>query len=588
MPFFVVSRDNDVAMDASAVFAAGSNHYPLSSPLQILARPTITVERGTLILPKQQNGNDGAAMLSRLAQGVAVLTISDAVISVAFDGAQMQPQSTEVVVAPLAAALKKFRLKSLLIKNSKIRFVSDGGAGYVFEAVDARIDVGAWADVKAHGSFYYRHQPLSFEVGFDLTQKNPSVAAVPVDAVIKGKIGEAQLKGQLIREARLQLIADETRLSTKNLSEALRWFGVPWPQSHKLGPFKAQGKLDWTGESITFQETQFDVGGNAASGTLSIGFEKFRPLIEGTLAFKTLNLAQYYVARGPDKAASPAARSRGWLERIGVLPQDGVVSKDGDVTAALRTFDADLRASAESVVVGDVKVANSAATLSLKEGKLLVDLAELGLGPEGRGDVQVSVNVNGSAPAYGIRGRLKDTDIGPVFKLLFEDEFLKGPADVKIDVTGSGVTRYDFMQSLSGDVAIKLVTGGVMALDIVALMDAKRSGTSAPGWGKAKNGTTKLEDVDLSVAIEDGVAKAENISARAAQRRLRAEGTIELHSKALDLLIEAYEPDEANGRVKQVFGLHARGSWKAPHIVPRDHADSGTTLDRSLVPNGAL
>ena len=578
LPFLVGSQGKNVTGDVAAVFAAGSNHYTLREPIKISSQPEITVQRGTLTLPKKDNGNDGAAMMSRLAQGTAALVISNAVISVQVGEKPTASETSRAIVAPLGAALSQFRINSLTIEDGEVLLNSGGEARYRLERVETTIEKVTENLISAQGSFFYRDQPLSFETEVDISGAKSAAAEMPIQMKVQGQFGSASFVGSLVRRVRTQIIAEDARLDIANLGQTAHWLGIPWPHAHEIGSFSAKGNLDWSGETIAFQGAEFDVGGNTAKGTLSLNFETSRPLIEGTLAFTTIDLDRYFGLQ-PSGETKVSAESSSDLANLEYTKNDdGALGGSG--MRALRALDADLRISAESVVSGKVNIANSAAALSLKEGKLLAELAELGLGPTGRGDIQISIDVNGEVPAYGIHGHLVDADIGPLFQLVFRGSVLSGLSNVKIDITSRGESYYDFLRAISGEVEVEMKKGAVLALDIPALVDAKKRGSSAPGWGSANKGTTQLEDVDLSISIENGVAKTEKASARAAQQKLVAEGTIELHSKALDLLIRAIEPDQRADRLKNVFGLHAQGNWEKPHIVTRERAETGPKPDK--------
>ncbi len=88
-----------------------------------------------------------------------------------------------------------------------------------------------------------------------------------------------------------------------------RWLGANWPSGPGLGEFTAKGLLTWGDDTISFEDAQFTLDGNASTGGLSLKFAPKRPSLEGTLAFDSLNIGPYF----PERDESPGARQDGGL-----------------------------------------------------------------------------------------------------------------------------------------------------------------------------------------------------------------------------------------------------------------------------------
>src|SRR5690606_23452456 len=116
-----------------------------------------------------------------------------------------------------------------------------------------------------------------------------------------------------------------------------------------------------------------------------------RPAIDGTMAFSQLDLAPYFTSRALDQKFS-LSRLITWPDWIEPAP-----------TLLVEQVDADLRLSSELVTFGDHPLGRGAATISLEQGRLLADVAELELGSGARGSGQLSIDFAPAAPPIAIK-----------------------------------------------------------------------------------------------------------------------------------------------------------------------------------------
>ncbi len=55
-PFLIEGRFDDLRLKGASVLAAASDSYSLSSPVQLVAAPAISLESGTLSVPPNRTG----------------------------------------------------------------------------------------------------------------------------------------------------------------------------------------------------------------------------------------------------------------------------------------------------------------------------------------------------------------------------------------------------------------------------------------------------------------------------------------------------------------------------------------------------
>ncbi len=106
-----------------------------------------------------------------------------------------------------------------------------------------------------------------------------------------------------------------------------------------------------------------------------------RPKIEGTLAFPNFDVAPYLAPTD----ASPLARASEWA--LG-LRMPGFAE-----ASFIRATDADVRISTGNVVNGSTRLGRLAASVSVDNGKLYGELAEIELEQGGKGEGQLAIDM---------------------------------------------------------------------------------------------------------------------------------------------------------------------------------------------------
>ena len=319
-------------------------------------------------------------------------------------------------------------------------------------------------------------------------------------------------------------------------------------------------RSEWVNRTITFQDAVVQMDGNEATGTLSVNFSGERPAIEGTLGFKTLDLTSYF-------------RSGGDVAQTSSESLLSLVSTATDLNFPLvKAVDADLRISSDSVVVPGVTIGNTAATISLKGGKMIADIAELEIDDGTRGGGQLRIDMNGPQPSYDIRGKLEDLDIGRAAQAIFGHATIQGRGDAIIEISATGDTGTSLLNSLSGKLSVTMTDGGSIGLDIDQLSAAVTSPEARNTWTTASTGTMPVDHLDARFAVVNGVIRTERVWATAGERAVEAEGAINLSERMLDLSLVIGDRPAADAaedaRPEPRVVINMRGPWKEPSLRP--------------------
>lgn len=577
LPIIMAGRSGDLALPGSSVVAAIHNQYALSRPVRLLNVPALTVESGSIsVSPAQaQRARTGEAISALLSTGTARLTLESAVIRLDVPS-DAPPQSTADSFGPILTAFLQLAFEGLDLRHSRVVMRSRGGSDIVFSDVDADISVQR-KDVTAKGSFEHRGQRLKFEATLGTFERKAGTQ-VPVKASVKGHLVDASIDGKLVIGDTLQLTGAHVVLSTPDIRRAANWLGAGWPSGPGLGYFRADGQVDWADRVIAFQKAEFSIDDNQASGTLTFGFDGQRPSVEGTLALPRLDLTRYLAADEGSATSREAILGplAPWLE-----------SPMRYSSPLLPLVDADLRISAAKTTAGQVRLGRSAATLSLKSGRLLADVAELEIDSGASGTGQISIDMSGSEPRFGVRGKLSGVETSRLAAALIGRNLLVGRGDIVVDVTARGETGERLMGSLNGKASLSMAQGGRIGLDLKQLTEPREPRPAWP-WLSAHDGETTVSAVDAKVRFENGETTFGALNARINDQLVSAAGRLELASGHVDLAVSAgraTSQDDDPAKRDSIAGLakvvELHGPWQLPALVPVAQGASPMTANTS-------
>ncbi len=558
-PVFISGRHPDLSLKNAAVFAASTDSYSLSSPVRLLQTPLIELESGTIFIPQNSTGlARSGEMLARFITGSSSrIALKDAKLSADFSGSEITTlnKATPGGVAPLVAMFQDLKFDSLTVSDSTVHVKLADGSTLALHNVTADVTSNPEGIVHAEGSFVLRGEKVAFDTTFG-TNLDAKSGARLVSASLKSRLLVADFDGYYMLGENPRLLSQQGDLKIPSLQEAANWIGVAWPSSPGFKDFHAKGQLEWVNRTITFQDAVVQMDGNEATGTLSVNFSGERPAIEGTLGFNTLDLTSYFRSSDDAQTSSESLLS--------------LVSTATDLNFPLvGAIDADLRISSDSVVVPGVTIGNSAATISLKGGKMIADVAELEIDDGTRGGGQLRIDMNGPQPSYDIRGKLEDLDIGRAAQAIFGHATIQGRGGAIIEISATGDTGTSLLNSLSGKFYVTMADGGSIGLDIDQLSVAVTSPEARSIWTTASTGVMSVDHLDARFAVVNGVIRTERVWATSGKRAVEAEGAINLSARMLDLsLVIGDRPAAEDARPEPRVVIDMRGPWKEPSLRP--------------------
>lgn len=567
LPFFLAEDPTEAILKASSVRAADQDSYLLSDPVQILSEPRILVKRGTVSLAQPQgaaplNSREVAQLLER---GKGVLVLHDAEIVIGGKKTDADAQS-RAIRAPLARALAKMNLSALIVESGTLTITAAKGPATLRD-VQLRVRPVPGDRITAKGSFELLGRTLQFDTTIGYSAAERAAQQLPIRGTLSNEdLLQASFDGLFALGNGGRLLANTSHVQIKDVPLFAQWLGLSWPTEFGLETFQSDGKMEWAGQTLNFPSGRFKLDANFAAGSLMFNCEGERPLIDGTLAFERLELSAL-MARSRSDAATPITASTVQQPPEWLPPRLHQFLTEVDLPI-LRELDIDLRVSAGSTVAGDVSLGRTAAALTLHDGRILLDLAEMQLPNGGAGSLQLSVDASRPVAQCGVRGQLKSVRFEDLTDLVFPRQVITGPADVTMDLSCDWYTPETFMRSLGGRVGVEMRNGATLRTDLPRLV--KSIGIDeAPknGWGDAAGGQMGLQSMSAHLVFENGVARIDRLRGeRQGQSEVAVTGSFNIHRRSLDLSLFP-RAEQQGGDTPSV--LYINGRWDKPLMFRR-------------------
>lgn len=531
--------------------AAPRDSYTLAAPIAIGSILPIRVERGTILLVDTSgSASSGEATETLLKSGAAHLVLDAAAVTIA--GTEIGASRPEEPVAPLIEALTAVHFESLTLRRTSLSIRLPGGRSETLYDVEAEVSLKRKGLVSAKGTAFLRGHRVSFDATASTAIERKGPLRLPLKLALKSRVLDATFDGRLGLGDALHL-QGQAEVASESVRQAARWLGAGWPSGPGLEHFSLKGQLDWTAQSLEFERSTFRMDGNQGTGALELNLAGNHPALVGTLAFKMLDLSPYF-------GGSPAEAHD--------LPFTWAALTSGRLGMSLgMLLDADLRLSAERVQAPGMEFGRSAASISLRGGRLLTDIAELQF-DGGSGSGQIGADFTGFRPKLALRGKLDQVDLGTASARLAGQSFLQGPATLTADLTATGHTGSELLASLDGKLSVKAEVGGRLGLDIKGLTAATQA-SSIEGWTVTRRGSTGFDQLEVRLNVRDGLVAVESAQLTAGDTAWSAAGTLNIPTSSLDLHIvsgSALAPAISAPEIAKLPGLQLRGLWSSPLI----------------------
>jgi AsmA protein len=282
-------------------------------------------------------------------------------------------------------------------------------------------------------------------------------------------------------------------------------------------------------------------------GALAIDDAGGRPAVSGTLAAETLALRP--LLGPPQRFFDP---SGGWSAKPFAL-------------APLRTFDLDLRLSAAHLDVYGLTLADAAASVIIKDGKLnltLIEAAAYG----GRLEGEAAVACVGRDLKLSARGELAGANLSAAIADVGRP-VATGMAGARFDVEASGASLAAAITSVSGTASLEAADGAILGVNLEEALRRSRRRPIDVGRDMRLGGTA-FDKLEVSLALNDGRARVQRGAMTSHGMTAELDGLIDLVAQSWALRLNAVQTDAAGEESQDAahLTLDIAGPWSAPAI----------------------
>ncbi len=337
---------------------------------------------------------------------------------------------------------------------------------------------------------------------------------------------------------------------------------------------------------VAFQKATLSVNGVEGSGNGAV--ELGTPLkISSALHFKELDLAR--LAGAPSAAPQAKAKSKA----------SGGPAPDGPLDlSALRSIDASIKVDAEKLAYGRVVVGPVATSLKISEGIANLDIPD---SPFYGGQVAASLTADGSGtePSIAVKASISGASAAPLLTDLANFKHLEGALQTTFDIAGAGGTTSTLKRSLKGTAEVRFSDGAIRGIDVADVYN-NLVGLMSSGFKQNDNKATGFTELGASFAIENGVARTDDIKLVGPLVRMSGKGEANLPEDQLNFRLDPRVVASLQGQGADIategIGVPVviEGSFAAPRIYPdlsgllKNPDAALSTLKKLGLPTGKL
>ncbi|MGE6781630.1 AsmA family protein [Ensifer adhaerens] len=411
----------------------------------------------------------------------------------------------------------------------------------------------------------------------------------------KARAGGIPLKLDLrMKEATLALdgtaalagsYAGRVNFAAADLRALLAWVGQA--DAGGIEQFAFNGDVKASATGVAFQKATLSVNGVEGSGNGAV--ELGVPLkISSALHFKELDLAR--LAGAPSAAAPQAKAAAKASKRTAAdAPLD---------LSALRSIDASIRVDAERLGYGRVVAGPVATTLKISEGIANLDIPE---SPFYGGQMAASVTADGSGaePSIAVRASISGASAAPLLTDLANFKHLEGALQTTFEIAGAGGTTGTLKRSLKGTAEVRFSDGAIRGIDVADVYN-NLVGLMSSGFKQNDNKATGFTELGASFAIDNGVARTDDIKLVGPLVRMSGKGEANLPEDQLNFRLDPRVVASLQGQGADIategIGVPVviEGSFAAPRIYPdlsgllKNPDAALSTLKKLGLPTGKL
>ncbi len=450
------------------------------------------------------------------------------------------------------AAFENVDLGRFAIQNGQVRYINEA-LQRDEKITDANLSViwpstGRSAEVS--GDMVWRGEPVSIRAESEKPMELITGGLSPLELEAKSKQFEIRLEGTAATVSDLQLEGD-LAFKAQSMRYLMEWLGFAIKPGASLGAIELKARSNMIGASMALSDIALTLDGNQLEGALQLDFRGPRALIQGTLAYDKLDLSPYLeqVDGAPTLLDQP------------IKPQD------------LGLMDIDVRLSAQQLILKDIELGRTAASIVTRNQQLVLSIGEA-FAYGGRLEATLEMKPSDTDPTClksHLRGKASGVLAGAFLKALNKEPPITGTALAELDVAGEGKTLRDTAANANGSLSMVFTDGQINHFNLVTMMDAlKLEEQSEPDT--LYKGGTNFDVLSISSTLGNHIASIDGLRLTAGNLAVSGTASMALENGELDFAgtLARYRSDDpathSQEAPQEQFGFTLQGPLVQPNL----------------------
>lgn len=504
-----------------------------------LIRPTFNVE----LYPDGTSNWSSAS--GELTQGVEAAVARDL-------AAQSDDTPPASAVIPDSAALG-----TVTIEDGTVRWTRDPGTEA--EKLTAINGTLAWtaptAIARANITAIFRGEQVTF-VG---STSAPLLLLGGRTAPMEIKITSAPLDIDFTGSASLGkdfFLSGALKLASVSVRRALEWSRADIKPGEALGALELSAKISAEQTKAKLDDLIIMIDKNRGIGVLDVALrEDAPPLITGTLAFNSLDIASFLQAFTP-------------------LPKGGKDIASTIDTRFLRELGLDLRLSAQSASFGPVVLSNLAAAARVEQGRANFDVGDA-TAYGGNLIGRIAISEKGVDGGIKVQLSARKTNFGGLFDAIgLTGPLPRGTGSLDIEVTSPYPTWATALSDLTGKIDLAVGTGVVPGLNIQKFRELAKTERFFDLDQLGEGTGFAFKSAHIKATIAEGEANLATAELIGTEQMISFSGVIPYSRSSLAIAGVLGMAPPADGKTEKTASVlepvrfFIGGSWPRPVISP--------------------
>lgn len=450
---------------------------------------------------------------------------------------------------PAGAALAGLSLDDVRLSGGRILY-SDARSGVREEVRDVNMTVALPSldePVKAEGSLIWHDEKIDIDVTVEKPGALLAGDASPTAVSVSGEPLKLAFNGTVATAPHIKADGD-LDLVVPSVRGLAAWAGTPIEAPDDiLGPLSIKGTVAVDGTTYAVRDADIRLDTIAAKGAVTAEIGGAKPYVEGRLDVGDLDINPYLPPEMRD--APPASTGPQATETTPATWSDEPMDFSG-----LRAADIDFDLTVKSILARQIRVGQSALSLTIKDGRLTADLKELAL-YDGEGKGTVTIDAAGSVPSMRKTFALSGLQARPFLKDAAGFDRLAGTTRADVELAARGASQKAMVESLNGKGSFAFEDGAIIGINLAAMIRNVSTAFLDPTAGETRQ--TDFSELSGTFVITDGILKNEDLEMKSPLLRVGGAGSADIPARTVDYRVEPKiaATTEGQGGSGQAAGL---------------------------------